>query len=215
MITRIGFAPRRRGMTTEEFLAHWRTDHADAAARLPGLRQYVQLHPVLDDGEHALGYPGFDACSILAFDDVAAMDAAFTSDEYRGAVAADEARFVDKDRFGMFLGDGRLGDVADGECWLVTFLRRHPAVPPQMLVAAMRQQQTGPAGRRRDVLAPVDLRRDGRQALAYDAVEVLRLPDVAAARAALRSPAAQRAALALAGMTAGATRLLATPLVVV
>lgn len=224
MITRIGFAPRRPGLSTPEFLAHWRTGHADAAGRLPGLRRYVQLHPVLVDGVHALGYPGFDACSALLFDDVTAMDAAFASPEYRGAVAADEARFVDKDRFGMFVGDGALSDGAGrpggadvaGGCWLVTLLRRHPAVAADELVAALRENvDVGAAALGRDVLAPVDLDRDGRAALAYDAVEVVRFADAAAGRAWTTSVAAQQAALPLAGLTAGVTRLLAVPVVVV
>ena len=218
MITRIGFAPRRAGLSTPEFLAHWRTDHADAAGRLPGLRRYVQLHPVLVGGVHALGYPGFDACSVLVFDDVSAMDAAFASSEYRGAVAADEARFVDKDRFGMFVGDGALSDGPDaaGSCWLLTLLRRHPAVAADQLVAALREDvRVGAEHVGRDVLASVDLDRHGREALAYDAAEVVRFPDEAAGRAWTTSVAAQEAALPMAGLTAGVTRLLAAPVVVI
>ncbi len=213
MITRIGFAPRRPGMSTADFLTHWRNDHADAAGRLPGLRRYVQLHPVFVNGVHAFGYPGFDACSILAFDDVAAMDAAFASPTYRDAVAADEARLVDKRRFGLFLGEGDLGDVSGPTpCWLVTLLRRHPAVAPDVLVAALRDDVAvgvEPAGR--DVLPALDLDRDGREALAYDAVEVLRFVDEASGLAWSTSLEAQQAARALAGLTAGTTRLLATP----
>lgn len=217
MILRIGFAPRRAGLSSAAFLEHWRSEHADAASRLPGLRRYIQLHPVMVGGVHALGYPGFDACSMLVFDDLAAMDAAFASRVYRGSVATDESRFVDKGRFGLFLGAGDVPEVSadGGTCWLVSFLRRHPAVPADALVTALREDVDEPSGlRSRHVIPALDEDRPEREARAFDAVELSRFPDVPSALAWVGSPDAERSSLPLAGLTAGMVRLLAEPAVV-
>ena len=101
MITRFGMAPRRAGLTTSEFVEHWRTAHAEAAARIPNVLRYVQLHPVLVDGRLPLPYPLFDACSMIDFASIEAMDAGFASPIYAGAVRADEDRFIDKTAFSL------------------------------------------------------------------------------------------------------------------
>ena len=79
MITRIFLAPRRRDMTSEACLEHWRGKHAAIGARLPGVRAYVQNHGVLENGRFLLGYPGFDIMPELDWDDLAAMDRAIDS----------------------------------------------------------------------------------------------------------------------------------------
>jgi hypothetical protein len=58
MITRIFLAPRRRDMSSEACLAHWRGEHAAIGARLPGVRAYVQNHGVLEDGASCLAILG-------------------------------------------------------------------------------------------------------------------------------------------------------------
>lgn len=116
MIVRLGMAPRFPDRSFRSFLDHWRTSHADAVANLPELRRYVQFHAVLRDGHPLLPYPGFDACSALSFDSVEAMDRAFASDVFRGAIQADEREFADKTRFTGVIGDLRVraGDPDDG-----------------------------------------------------------------------------------------------------
>jgi hypothetical protein len=37
---------RRQGLAAWQFREHWRQVHAGLGARLPGLRRYVQNHPV-------------------------------------------------------------------------------------------------------------------------------------------------------------------------
>src|SRR6266511_2911650 len=97
MIVRVGMAPRRRGMTTAEFQAHWRTTHADSALLTPGLECYVQNHAVVgSDGGYVLPYPGFDACAETEFASVAVMDAGFASPAYQETVQADELDLIDK-----------------------------------------------------------------------------------------------------------------------
>ena len=68
MIVRVGMAPRMHDLTPAQCARHWRTEHADAARQLPGLRGYVQDHAVLRDGRPLLPYPGFDVCAETAFD---------------------------------------------------------------------------------------------------------------------------------------------------
>ncbi|HEY8339521.1 MAG TPA: EthD domain-containing protein [Egibacteraceae bacterium] len=214
MITRIGMAPREEGLTLEEFQRHWRGPHGDVASRIPGVRSYVQNHAVLVDGRPVLPHPGFDACAQLTFDDLDAMDAAFASEHYQGAVRADERGFVDKTRFSLFLGhaevlhDGRPGDEA---VKLMTFLRAHPAVPRAELLAALR----GPAAeaaladgaQRLELLTALDHGRTGREAQACDAVAIAWFADVDRALAHVRGPADD----GLGGLVFGRERLLARP----
>ncbi len=221
MIVRIGAAPRREGMTTTELVDHWRTAHADAAGRIPGLRSYVQLHPVLVDGVHALGYPGFDAASELDFDSLADMDAGFDSETYRRDVVADEQVLVDKSRFTLVLAEREIlrGDRGDGGgVRLLTFLRCHPAVSADELWEAL----SGPYAERvadvatgHEVLRAIDHDRPGREQQPFDAVDELVFADESAALEWVRSEASTQAALALAGLTAGTVRLLARGYVVV
>ena len=107
-LVRVGMAPRAAGLTPAECQTHWRTAHADAARSLPGLRGYVQNHAVLRDGEPLLPYPGFDVCAETEFDDLEAMDAAFASEQYQGAIVADELKLIDKARFTHALCERRV-----------------------------------------------------------------------------------------------------------
>lgn len=221
MIVRIGSAPRRAGLTTRAFLEHWRTAHADAAGRIPGLRSYVQLHPVLVDGVHALGYPGFDACSELDFDSLESMDVGFASEVYRRDVAADEVEFVDKTRFALTLAERHVlaGERGDGGgVRLVTFLRCHPAVERDELWTAVTgpyAERVGGVGTGHEVLRAVTHDRPGRERQPYEVVDELVFASEEAALGWVRSEDAVQAGLPLAGLTAGTTRLLARGLVVV
>lgn len=106
MITRLEMAPRCCGLSTATVLRYWRQAHADAASQIPGLRRYVQLHPVLLDSVHAHGDPGFDACSELDFESLDALQGGFDSSVYRRTVRDDEERFVDWSRFSMVIAEG-------------------------------------------------------------------------------------------------------------
>jgi uncharacterized protein (TIGR02118 family) len=221
MITRLGMAPRRSGLSTKEVLTHWRQAHADAASKIPGLRRYVQLHPVLLDGAHALGYPGFDACSELEFDSLEALDAGFGSRVYKSAVRDDEDRFVDRTRFSMVIAERH--DLSPGPppespaTRLLLLMRRHPATALEELWAAV----TGPyadavraATPHHQVLRAVDRDRPGREVGAYDLVDELLFEDQELALSWFRSDAATAACLHLAGLVAGMTRYLAVEHVV-
>jgi uncharacterized protein (TIGR02118 family) len=184
VITRLGMAPRAAGLSTADFVEHWRTTHSAAAGRIPGLRRYTQFHPVLVDGRLPLPYPGFDACSLLQFDSLESMDAGFASAVYRDEVMPDEVVLVDKTRFSLFLGEARISSVIpDGTVVLLTLLRRHPALTAEEFATALDgpwsawsggheqyvSMAAGRSGREVDVADAVDIRAfDGpEQALAW------------------------------------------------
>ena len=92
-LVRVGMAPRAAGLSPAECQAHWRSQHADAASGLPGLRAYVQNHAVLRDGRPCCRTPGSTCAPRPSSTTWAAMDAAFASETYQGAVIADERSF--------------------------------------------------------------------------------------------------------------------------
>ena len=148
-LVRVGMAPRAAGLTPAECQTHWRTAHADAARSLPGLRGYVQNHAVLRDGEPLLPYPGFDVCAETEFDDLEAMDAAFASEQYQGAIVADELKLIDKERFTHALCERRVQREAGGPVKLMTFLRGDARPRRGRVADRAPRLPRGAAGRRR------------------------------------------------------------------
>ena len=147
MIVRLGMAPRRPGMTFAQFQHYWSNEHGPVAEAIPGLRGYIQNHAILEDGRPLLPYTGFDACSEIAFDDLAAMDAGFASPTYQSDVQADELGFIDKPKFMMLLCDRRvISSGSAGEIKLLTFMRTHPLSTREQLLELA-------AGRYADALA--------------------------------------------------------------
>jgi len=214
MITRFGMAPRSKGMSVEAFRHHWRTAHADAAGQIPGVLRYTQNHSLLEDGRYLLGYPGFDACSELDFESVAAMDAGFASDTYATVVRNDENEFVDKTRFSLIVTNPTV--VIDGPAEgikLIRMFRNHPSADAGALADAV----TGPVaealwsyGSRLVIYRPVTETHSGPSA-AFDLVTTLWLPgtDAAPVMGLLASDEWQRAEWALSGLAAGSVVLAA------
>jgi uncharacterized protein (TIGR02118 family) len=87
-------------MTLEEFSRYWREVHGPIGRRIPGLRRLVQSHPVPQPP--GMTSPDFDGMAELWFDDMAALEAAKRSPEWR-ASTADEANFIDETRTALFL----------------------------------------------------------------------------------------------------------------
>jgi len=90
---------RKPGMSVEDFHRYWREVHGSIAARIPGLRRYVQCHAVEAGAGFAADY---DGAAEVWFDDVDALRRAAASDEY-AAARADEARFIDLERSSLML----------------------------------------------------------------------------------------------------------------
>mgnify|MGYP001552065965 FL=1 len=215
MIIRFGMAPRLRELSPEAALEHWRTSHADAAGAIPGLRSYIQFHPVLEDGHPLLPYPGFDACSMLDFDSVEAMDEGFASETYRSSVRADEDRFIEKARFASMLGvrETLVPAAAGADVLTVCFMRRHASCDEGRFRAEVMAAAAAVPGRDgHDLALAVEV--EGR-ANTFDAVELRRFATPAAALAWVLDPAGGGAARReLAGVVGTTEWLVARPFTV-
>lgn len=220
MITRLGMAPRRAGMSVEAFQQHWRSTHADAALRIPNLRAYTQDHAVLDAaGRPLLAHPGFDACAETEFDDLASMDAGFASLAYQADVRADEDVLIDKPRFFMLLCQRvvlRPGDVPSDTVKLMTFMRFHPLSDRQklfdMAAGPYAELVKASGALRHEQLVPDLQAHEGRQEPCCDLVDVVWFPG--AERALAHANGNAQVDMLLAGRVFGRERLVATAHVV-
>ena len=93
MVKLIYVITRKAGMPVEEFQRYWRETHGPIAARIPGVRRYVQCHtlPELYGRETP---PAYDGAAELWYDDLDAMRAALRSPEL-AAAQEDERNFID------------------------------------------------------------------------------------------------------------------------
>lgn len=217
MITRVFFAPRRSGMTTEACLAHWRAEHSAIGAKLPKVRAYVQNHGIIANGRFLLPYPGFDIMPELDWDDLDDMDAAIDSPAHEKDSIDDEANFIDTARTGYAVTMRHvLMDLAPGAgaVKLITLFRRAPGAPEGALAVAL----TGPYATavagvgplRHEVLISIP-NRAGRPPFGVQAIDILWFATPQDALAWTSSDAAYRAAWHLAGVAAGSERLIARP----
>ena len=89
MVKAIFIASKLPGLTLAEFFEHWHDVHGPLAARLPGLRRYVQNHAI----QEAYSFRGMthDGWSELWFDNLEALYAAVASPEW-GALREDGAQ---------------------------------------------------------------------------------------------------------------------------
>jgi uncharacterized protein (TIGR02118 family) len=89
MVKAIFIASKLPGLTLAEFFEHWRDVHGALAARVPGLRRYVQNHAIPE----AYAFRGMthDGWSELWFDSLEALHAAVASAEW-GALREDGAQ---------------------------------------------------------------------------------------------------------------------------
>ena len=105
MIKTLTFLKRKSGLSLEEFLTYWKEKHGPLAARVvPGLKKYVQCHPV----------PGFetdiDGIVELWWDSPASFQAFLSwreSDEAK-VLKEDEKQFVDTSRWDRFVAQEHL-----------------------------------------------------------------------------------------------------------
>ena len=203
-------------MTSEACLEHWRGHHSAIGARLPKVRAYVQNHGVLAGGRFLLPYPGFDIMPELDWDDLAAMDAAIDSPVHEQDSIDDEANFIDTTRTGYavtsrhVLDDGKPGPQA---VKLITLLRRAPNAPEDALAKALTGPYSAAVGShplRHEALITIP-DRPGRPPFSVQAIDMLWFANPEDALAWINSEAAYGAAWHLAGIAAGAERVIARP----
>jgi len=92
---------RRPDMDRDEFCRYWREVHGPIAAKIPGLRKYVQNHAVPDP---ASGDLPCDGIAELWFDSPQALQAGLASPE-GVATTADIPNFLNPDRVGEMVVD--------------------------------------------------------------------------------------------------------------
>ncbi len=96
MIVRMGLLNKKPDWSLQDFHRYWSATHGPIAAKLPGLRGYMQHH-VVDSLQRGISFKRgpehLDGISELAFDDTTSMQAAFAS-EVAPQLVADEAKFL-------------------------------------------------------------------------------------------------------------------------
>jgi uncharacterized protein (TIGR02118 family) len=92
---------RKDGLAVEAFQRYWRETHGAIAARIPGVRRYVQSH-VLPELYDQHQQPPYDGVAELWFDDMDALRAALRSPEVQEA-QQDERNFIDHTRVALLI----------------------------------------------------------------------------------------------------------------
>jgi uncharacterized protein (TIGR02118 family) len=105
MIKTLTFLKRKPGISKEEFLHHWLEIHGPlAASKVPGLRKFVQCHPVL-------GFESeIDGIVELWWDDINAFKAfmAWRQTDASRLLREDEEKFIDTQRVTRFVAEEHL-----------------------------------------------------------------------------------------------------------
>ena len=71
MIKVISAFRRKPGMALDAFTNYWRTTHAEAVKKVPGIRKYVQSQTI--ESGYRKGEPIYDGIAELWYDDPATM----------------------------------------------------------------------------------------------------------------------------------------------
>ena len=91
---------KKPGMSEDEFHRYWKQTHGPIAARIPGLRRYVQSHTHPSSAK--MWRSSFDGAAEVWFDDMASLEAALGSPEIAAAME-DEKNFIDHSNVALFL----------------------------------------------------------------------------------------------------------------
>jgi uncharacterized protein (TIGR02118 family) len=92
---------RRRDLTYEQYIEHWRDIHGPLFASQPASRQYVRRYiqnHITGDALPGTTTSKFDGIAEIWFDDLGGAKAFFASDSYRRNVIPDEEAFMDRKR---------------------------------------------------------------------------------------------------------------------
>lgn len=93
MINAVSLLRRKPGLSVAEFQRHWRNEHSEVIAHLPGIQRYVQSHPL--DENYQNKEPVCDGIAELWANDSQAFRDIAASEAYT-LVQADEEKFLDR-----------------------------------------------------------------------------------------------------------------------
>ncbi len=129
MLKMVIFFKRRTGMPVEAFQEHWRIRHAEIIAKLPGIRRYVQNHPL--PSAYRKGEPPFDAVAESSFENSEAMKALVGTPQY-DAVLADEPNFIERSSMGSIITEEHVvkdGPAGEGAVKSITLVTHRDGMP--------------------------------------------------------------------------------------
>jgi uncharacterized protein (TIGR02118 family) len=95
MVKAVFMVARRPGLTVQEFQERWAGDHGQLVSRIPGLRRYVQNHAALEAYGNMNRPMTHDGFSELWFDDLASLQSAASTPEWRAAREAGQRLFAE------------------------------------------------------------------------------------------------------------------------
>ncbi len=128
MIKAITLIRRLPGMELDAFRDYWLHTHPACVLALPGLRRYVQSHPLL--GGYKKGPLPFDGVAETWFDDIDTLRRNAKTEAYE-AVAADEKNFIDPATIVLLLVEDRVikdGAVPEDGVKAIEMIRRKPGM---------------------------------------------------------------------------------------
>ena len=91
----VAFLKRKAGMSVEDFQARWNSPHGKLGSAVPGVRRYVQSHPIASSYQGGRT-PIWDGVAESWFDSDAAMRSIKGTSEHN-ALLADEPHFLAED----------------------------------------------------------------------------------------------------------------------
>ncbi|MBK7654470.1 MAG: EthD family reductase [Burkholderiaceae bacterium] len=134
-VVRMGLINKPDDWSMARFRAHWRENHAPLAARLPGLREYVQNH-VIDSEQRGISFKRgpehLDGLSQLTFDSLQSMRSAIAT-EVGPALIEDENLFIGRLRIVTVEPHVVIAPPAPGKTLKrMSLLRRREDVTPEV-----------------------------------------------------------------------------------
>lgn len=126
MIKAVTIIGRKPGMSVAAFQEYWRGPHAEIVKDLPGLRRYVQSHPLRSG--YGKGDLVHDGVAEVWVDDMKSLRAMSASLHY-AAVQADEENFIDRTTMALVLTEEHVikdGPAPPDGVKAITFLKRRP-----------------------------------------------------------------------------------------
>lgn len=147
MLKAVTLIKRKTPLTVGEFQDYWLQRHVAVIRRLPGIRRYVQNHPLPEN--YRQGEPPFDGIAEL-WGDGSHTFRELAADNAYAAVQADEAAFIDRGTLGLLLtSEATLhpGPMPAAGVKLIELFRRRPGMTVSEFQEYWREVHAGLVGR--------------------------------------------------------------------